>query len=823
MSAEPSRLETRARAVFATAEMQAAYQIEGVLGEGGMGIVFLARQTDLQRQVAVKCVVRSAFGDDVDVGRFRREAAILARLSHPGLGALYTVGDTEDMVYIVSEYVPAASLRKRLQSGRLSVAEACRVIVDVAETLHYVHGKGLVHRDVKPDNILLPDAGGVRVIDFGLAREYQGGDSSDQLTRAGQVVGTPAYMSPEAVRAEALDPRADVYSLAVVLFELVVGRPPFDGSPLEVLQAHLSTPPPRARRLRRELPQGFDGLFARALAKNPDERHPSAQAFAAAVKAVVAAASTDDLDVTLCPPPPPDAGMQSACEEPVAGRRPQQRRAATAARDHPTDRRPIRVAATGVLLALGLVIVMVGVLWRRPVTAVSGALAPPAGLETTSYRGRLELTWRDRGAVGTVELRPERGGDWRSEPVTDGGVTVDGLVPGQRYQFRFRAADGRLSRSSSIVTVYSCLSVQSQLVPTDRAGTGSLVFASERPMVLSFLWRRGNETGRTPMPTAPCLRHQLDVAPGMPPFGSLTVEGRDARGTPVRPHLPTLELASLIERAAAVDVEAVLERLRTELPGIANPRHDEAQRQRALQEALHRIEVLRPLLLLAPFTPVVLADEDVPDGRRLALAQHLLNLVSLDALAEWYRAGAVFAVDDMLAPDFAYRHGAPTDGVFLVDITRYGDEPQPFIPSSYVGGRGEHTLITNAPLLFPHARRPIVRQTLEFDVPAGELDRAAGTEIVVAAHLFMPCFVLSVRLNDRVVLPFRHPWGRLDPGRMNRDDAELIHVAQRRRSFPSGLLHGGRNRIDVTVHSVTGTTDPQVPVVTSVKLALTPR
>ena len=260
------------------------YTIVREVGRGGMAVVYLAEGPD--GPVAVKLLhpgLTALLGGE----RFRREIRLAARLRHPGILPLYESGEGDYGLWYSMPYVAGGTLRVRLRlEGRLPPAEAVRIAREVADALEYAHRRGVIHRDVKPENLLLEPGGSVRVGDFGIGRVFDASGLEDTLTRSGVLVGTPAYMSPEqAVGERGLDGRTDVYGLGCVLYEMLAGEPPYAApTPQVVLARHLKDPIPSVRRRVPEVAAGLDAAIRRALAKTPGERFTTAAAFAAALE-----------------------------------------------------------------------------------------------------------------------------------------------------------------------------------------------------------------------------------------------------------------------------------------------------------------------------------------------------------------------------------------------------------------------------------------------------------------------------------------------------------------------------------------------------------
>ena len=257
------------------------FRIERELGAGGMATVYLAHDLKHDRPVAVK-VMRN--GDaPLDTERFHREIRVVARLRHPFILPLYDSGETNGSLYFVMPYIDGESLRARLmRDGRLPVGDAIEIARQIADALETAHGEGVVHRDVKPENILIARSGHALLADFGIARAALGDAKAETVTQAGMAVGTVAYMSPEqALGEQSIDARSDVYSLGCVLYEMLSGTPPFDGpTAMSVLTKHLTAPAPDIRSRRAEVAPGVATVLLAALAKEPDQRPASAREFA---------------------------------------------------------------------------------------------------------------------------------------------------------------------------------------------------------------------------------------------------------------------------------------------------------------------------------------------------------------------------------------------------------------------------------------------------------------------------------------------------------------------------------------------------------------
>ncbi len=265
------------------------YRIERFLGAGAMGEVYLAQDPHIERSLAIKTVRLVGRPQEIDDRKKRllREAKAAGRLLHPNIVTLFDTGEADDVLYLAFEYVEGMDLSARVTSGSLpplSLREVLRIIAECAEALDYAHRQGIVHRDIKPSNILLDKAGHVKVADFGIAKMV---GQSTELTVAGSVMGSPQYLSPEQIRGEELDGRSDVFSLGVVLFELLSGRRPFDGETITTLVYQiLHKEPPRVSELRGGIPPRLEALLAHMLAKDRDERLATAGLVAEEIKAI---------------------------------------------------------------------------------------------------------------------------------------------------------------------------------------------------------------------------------------------------------------------------------------------------------------------------------------------------------------------------------------------------------------------------------------------------------------------------------------------------------------------------------------------------------
>lgn len=257
------------------------YEIHQRLARGGMAQVYLARDRTLDRPVAVKELVPEFATDPSFVERFRREAQAAANLAHPNIVGVYDWGTQDGTYFIVMEYVDGPSLSQVIRKdGPLHPRRAAEIASEVAAALGFAHSRGVVHRDVKPGNVLLTATGQSKVTDFGIARALSSPD--DDLTQAGSVMGTATYFSPEQAQGMPVDPRSDLYSLGVVLYEMVTGRPPFNGdTPLAIAYKHVQDEPAPPSTVVPEVPRGLEAIIMKLLRKRPDDRYPTAEALRA--------------------------------------------------------------------------------------------------------------------------------------------------------------------------------------------------------------------------------------------------------------------------------------------------------------------------------------------------------------------------------------------------------------------------------------------------------------------------------------------------------------------------------------------------------------
>lgn len=271
-----------------------SYAVESLIGRGGMSAVYRAFDSKLARPVAIKVLSATVANQPGFADRFRREARLLARLQHPRIVRVYDVGEHDGALYMVQELLPGPTLESRLaelarHGQRLSVEEVLAIVRDMAAALDAAHAAGIIHRDVKPANMICNGEGALVLTDFGIAEDTR---EAERYTSTGVILGTPTYLSPEQAQAQQLTPAVDIYSLGVVLYELLAGQPPFAGAiPLSVALSHVQSAPPPLRQRRPDLPQQVDLVVRRALAKAPSDRFASASALAEALELALSPAS----------------------------------------------------------------------------------------------------------------------------------------------------------------------------------------------------------------------------------------------------------------------------------------------------------------------------------------------------------------------------------------------------------------------------------------------------------------------------------------------------------------------------------------------------
>ena len=251
------------------------YQLVSHIARGGMAQVYLARDLLLDRPVALKVLFPELSVDRAFVERFRREAKAAANLTHPNIVSVLDWGQGENTYFIVMEYVDGRTLSSMLRDGPLDAVRAASIGSDVAAALDFAHRRGVIHRDVKPGNVLINNSEQVKVADFGIARAI---GTSEDLTQTGSVMGTATYFSPEQAQGYGVDPRSDVYSLGVVLYEMVAGQAPFAGdSPVSIAYKHVKEPPPAPRSINPAIPAAFEAIVLKCLEKQPEGRYQTAE------------------------------------------------------------------------------------------------------------------------------------------------------------------------------------------------------------------------------------------------------------------------------------------------------------------------------------------------------------------------------------------------------------------------------------------------------------------------------------------------------------------------------------------------------------------
>lgn len=277
------------------------YQVVEAFGEGGMAKVYKGYQPSMDRNVALKILPRHLANDPAFLTRFEREAKMVAKMQHPHILPVFDYGEDDLNTFLVMPFVQTGTLADELKTGMPPLDRVAEVVGQVCSALAYAHARGIIHRDIKPTNVLIDESANCLLTDFGIAKMVE---ATVQLTQAGTAIGTPAYMSPEQIEGEELDPRSDIYSLGIVLYEMVTGRPPYRAeTPPAIFLKHLNAALPMPREFNTKLPEAVQRVVLKALAKDRQDRFKTADEMAEALQAAIAGAAVLEVEPPVAPTP----------------------------------------------------------------------------------------------------------------------------------------------------------------------------------------------------------------------------------------------------------------------------------------------------------------------------------------------------------------------------------------------------------------------------------------------------------------------------------------------------------------------------------------
>ncbi|MBI4867947.1 MAG: protein kinase [Candidatus Wallbacteria bacterium] len=780
MSSEPKH-----RVQF-TPDFLDRYSIKRVLGEGGSGIVYEAEQKSLGRVVAIKFLSNNLFQEEEAVRRFLDEGKITARLQHGNIVTIYDFGVMGDTPYAVFEFVSGRPLRTRLdQEHKLPVSEGLRIAQETLAGLAHAHKQGVVHRDLKPENLLLEPDGRVKIADFGLAKSRE---KRDYKTRAGVVMGTPEYISPEQASGQDAVPQSDIYSLGVMLYEMVSGQVPFSGtSDMAILLAHVQKPPRPLPELVPNLPSLVWDLVARALEKQPGSRYKNAEEFyekieelspylgrstrempSGVIKAVRASSSARRAAQPLTPPHTPTEVLQ--------GKR--------------------TMAAIGAILAFLVSSAALGAYLFR-----SGVIGPSYSAESIQVKPGVHtasLDWKSNTAmVGKVELREEAGGtdqDWRQVAASDGApalehhLVLSELKPAATYEYRFVYPDGSASIQHSFRTggTFETESAEATYESPDRV-TIALACSQPVKLTVAFPGTEKLESSGELSKTHVLRIGGVDPLRGIPRATlTATYEGGEQVEAPLVRVPPLPEMM-------AYDIEKLdLPSLIRGLDAALSTAKDSAQRQAIFDERMRRERVTATYRAFREISPAFFQSGQIPMATKLSVYEKLLELENLDGLAGLYLIQSSFDVAASYSGLVARKYADPVADASEYDSVKYETKDAAFFPEN-----------------FDSKQFPAYRDTLEILQGKGRHReqftfrfRGPPDQRFVRAAIFCKATNLPTRmyyeavLNDRLKLTFRNTPQTYSS--VGTPPGEIYQI------FPTSFLSSPENKVELRLKCLPG-------------------
>jgi len=775
------------------------FDIEGVLGQGGMGVVFLGWQRSLERRVAIKCIRCDELGDDESLRRFKREALVLAGLEHPGIVKIFSIGEVDGQLFIVSEFVAGETLLQRLRRHPYRWRSAVQLIIDVAQVIQYVHRKAIVHRDIKSENVLLPTDGGIKVIDFGLAKDVTGSSASHNVTQQGEFLGTPEYLAPEVIRHQAIGPRCDIYALGVLLFEVVTGRPPFQGPPVQVLTAHLKAPLPSICDSVPQAPPFLDQVFWRAMAKKPEDRQPDAGTFAFELERVLEQSSAVAVRRTL----------RARAGDTVSSARKTVTASSSDAGDglRKTGVEPERrLSRVGTMLILASLAVASTLDWS---SRSSGPASPGTVRLMPMGRGIVHVSWDGGAEVDGIEVRMKTdGGDetWKPFASSSAEVTIAGLLPGNVHEMRFRSSRHQDYRTRSFEAPFSALRLVDAVGPAAPGGESTLTFIGEggRSIVAEVV--QGGRHRRMELTPVPDGRHRFDYVFDEGVFTECAFYGRTASREDVAVGVPVKDLAHCFIRSAdEIRVTNIVQSLVEDVDPPLRVKSSARERRRLITAWFLQSPPLARLLSLAAFLPQILQDPALPWELRRAVYRKALTLVPFDQFGLKSGAGLVARIEAAVAP-ICRSTVARGDEGHTVSVF---DEGELILkPREGAVKRGD-TILTGRVQFVGTGYAPQDDTKAEFEIPPERFRRATHAVLIITNKKFSAQYSARIRCNEDFDLLWTEDFSDgtqlnqlVGNGRSVFDwGSETMH---RRWILPLEAFRPGRNLLHVTAEAPFG-------------------
>ena len=827
-------------------QLSKEYTYVQTLGKGGMGEVYLAKDNNLNRLVAIKTLLAVKLSDKAELERLKREALALSRLNHPNLIRVFAVTQWEGLVYLVTEYVQGKNLRELVRSGTLNRQRTLNIIVDTAATLEYVHNQGMIHRDIKPANILVEKGDKPRIIDFGLAKQYDKSTMYTNITREGECIGTPRYMAPEALRGKPLSPPCDQYSLGVVLFELMSGQAPVDGDPVTIARAHFEDTVPLFSEVAGPCDPQIDTFFATVLATEPENRFPSMLHMSDALARIA------PLLLTFKSSPPIKKGSSRRDGRTKAREvNPQGKtRIVKASRDLPTRKQskfPSSMKSHGnhspihttdmttafpsgnkrkLAVACVMFVILAGALTGAYVFSTPGtshAIKRPQELSfSRRKRGSIELSWEKSPVrVTSIKVIEETSGKEIIFRAADGRARLNGLTPGQRYKYSLVFENGDSTPLRNLVSPEDELVVSKIEGPPTFDSPACVQLETLEEVKLLCTYSQEGTSITTSLSSDFGKKHYFRYYPSRGCFSDLKITSLNKNDVESSIDIPSYSLRPFFTNSvAALNTKCIVTQCSIGLREYCVGNKTEDDRGRKLGKLIYDAAPGFPeFLAIYPFSGYILDDnhEDV-----IPLKESVLKAIDFSLLANAYRANWKIHIDNILSGTFEGSIDVGTDnprgtyGKTVVTICNYADAKEdekniPMIFPDDLENNAANTLrVEMASFNRPH-HHYVNRVESDFTVDSKALKSSRSAKVRIASHVFRPDFKLMVELNGNCPIPFISRTPYIGHDKYQNSEDKHSGVISRVRRIPMSYLKEGPNKAVFTVSSPFGTSSALIP------------